>query len=254
MLQQYYKMNHFKSSILCSFFYQLTLYILFFIYSFNTTQFWSCISCIFIFIKHILHAFDLDAQTAVEHIFFFPCALLLLLTCRISTFLTLWKLCSPLSPSASLWVFVKWAVCAISAVLLDSLKLLWPAVCMSLFNDCPSVHCSAQLLSSTQLGHLSDQVADMFSFLFSSFLPFFRSLFLASHCKGTFLPSTQELLVSSMSFRHSPSLFLSHTHIQCTSHYKWQEWWPNLNYWAVVLNWFCFRTSDTDPMGSQICL
>lgn len=191
-------MNHFKSKIIC--------YLSFYLFIQHNT----------VVVLYIVYLYFYKAYTACFWPwckycswtrFFFPYASLLLLTCRISTFLTLWKLCSPLSPSASLWVFVKWAVCAISAVLLDSLKLLWPAVCMSLFNDCPSVHCSAQLLSSTQLGHLSDQVADMFSFLFSSFLPFFSLIVLASHCKGTFFPSTQEHLVSSTSFRHSPSLF-----------------------------------------------
>lgn len=124
--------------------------------------------------KHILHVFDLDAQTAVKHIFL-PALLLLWLVGYWHFWL--WKRFSPRSLSASLWVFVKWAVCAISAVLLDSLKLLWPAVCMSLFNDCPSVHCSAQLLSFTQLGHLSDQVADMFSFLFLFISPLFFAHF-----------------------------------------------------------------------------
>ncbi len=146
---------------------------------------------------------------------FSPCVVTSL-TCRILTFLTLWKLCSPRSLFASLWVFVKWAVCAISAVLLDSLKLLIPAVCMSLFNDCPSVHCSARLLSFTQRGHLSDQVADMFSFLFLFISPLFRSLFLASYWKGTYFCFTflsGTLKLPSFDVFLSLSIFhLPHTH------------------------------------------
>lgn len=86
--------------------------------------------------------------------------------------------------SLSLWVFVKWAVGAISVPLSGRLRLLWPAACVSLCRDCPSLHCGTWLFSSTRLGHLSDQVAMFFLVIFLGVL----SLILVSLCKGTLLP------------------------------------------------------------------